>query len=367
MRIGVDARSLLCREPRGEGKSLLRLYSEVVDLRPDYEIILFGDESAGEFRGPTPARTKIVPINWPGDRYGLWDEVYFPWAARWHGCSVLHCTSSSGPRWSPLPLLLTVHDLIPVRFHDGHNENVRRRFRRRLEWGVRRAGRVIAVSYNTLTDLESEFTGVTAKTTVIPWGCDFVSQPKLPTCRNDERPYLLAFGGEARRKNTTYTLERFAAVADRLPSLRLVIAGINSDAQRRRLLTIADRAGVVNRLEMLGYVSDEKLDTLMRHASALLYLSLYEGFGLPITEAIGYSVPVIASDCSSIPEILGSAPGCHALDRPDRIEQSIVEVVSEPRCRERWIRSQSEQCARLTWRACASRTIEQLDRAASAR
>jgi glycosyltransferase involved in cell wall biosynthesis len=366
MRVGVDARSLLCREPRGEGKSLLRLYKEILGQRPDIEVTLFGDEKAAEYRGALPERAKVVGLTGPTGRFGIWEELYFPWAARLQGCTVLHCTSSGGPRWSPLPILLTVHDLIPLTFDDGHDARARQQFARRLRNGLRRATRVATVSAHTRSDLEAAFPGAGAKAAVIHWGCDLQRYDVSRAGPNTDAPYLLAFGGEARRKNTEYTLERFIGVAQRLPALRFVLAGVNSTRQREELARRAREAGVDDRVEMPGYVLESGLAHLMRGATALLYLSLYEGFGVPVTEAIGLGVPVIASDCTSIPEILGDAPGCHALDRPELIEQAIVALVSDSQLCVEWAQAQAQRCRSLTWQACALRTIEQIELVASA-
>src|SRR5258708_5499825 len=111
MRIGIDACSLLCPEPRGEGKALLRLYQEIARLAPGFEFIFFGERCAGfsAERLPIP-NAKVVLFDCPGYRWNAWENLALPWQAWRHGCEVLHATSSGAPRWTPMPVVMTVHD-----------------------------------------------------------------------------------------------------------------------------------------------------------------------------------------------------------------------------------------------------------------
>lgn len=359
IRVGVDARSLLCREPRGEGKSLLRLYQEIRLQRPDIEAVFFGDHTTVDFRGELPQGISTVPIDLPGDRFSAWENLYFPAAATMARCNVLHCTSSGGPFWSPQPQLLTVHDLIPALFDDGLSEEAKVLFMKRLKNGLRNSKRIITVSTHTRKDLLKTFHGLRTPIDVIHWGCDLANtEEQTPPV---DSPYVIAFGGEAKRKNTTFTLERFFAVANAVPTLKLLLVGVSSKQQREKLAQKALQAGLADRVVLPGFVSEGELDGLIRNASALLYLSLYEGFGLPLLEAIGRGVPVIASDCTSIPEILDDAPGCFSLDSTEAIEEAILSLVTDHRERERWQRAQSGVLPRFNWERTARQTIDALE------
>lgn len=359
IRAGVDARSLLCREPRGEGKSLLRLYQEIRAQRPDIEAVFFGDHTTDDFRGTLPDGISAVRLDYPGDRFSAWENLYFPAAATMARCNALHCTSSGGPFWSLQPQLLTVHDLIPALFDDGLPESAKQLFTKRLKNGLCNAKRIITVSAHTKKDLLNTFHGLKTPIDVIHWGCDSMVSGIQPVAEGS--PYLVAFGGEARRKNTVYTLERFVAVAEALPSLKLFLVGVSSKRQRAELTQRAADAGLTDRVTLPGFVTEDELDGLIRNASALLYLSLYEGFGLPLLEAIGRGVPVIASDCTSIPEILDGVPGCFSLERPAAIEEAIVSIVSTQTERTRWQQAQSGVLPRFSWERTAKQTIGALE------
>jgi glycosyltransferase involved in cell wall biosynthesis len=360
LKVAVDARSLLCREPRGEGKSLLSLYEALMQLDPGLQAVFFGDESGTQYAGPLPPRTGVQLLSTRGQRFEAWENWRLPWAAR--GFSVLHCTSSGTPPWAPVPIVMTVHDLIPMLLNDGQTAAAREQFRRRLARGAARACAVIAVSEHTRTDLVRAFPRAQGRVHVIPWGAPAAAPAQPPQA---DPPYVLAFGGMAPRKNTMYTLERFGAAAPRVPGLQLVLAGISNTAQRAALQQRAAVLGVAGRLRMPGFVAEEELPALLGRATAVLYLSQYEGFGLPLLEAVAHGVPAIASDRSSIPEVLSDGGSCHALEDPAAIEAAIVRIVSDPGYRSERVAAQAKALARFNWADTAAATHALLAQAAA--
>jgi glycosyltransferase involved in cell wall biosynthesis len=361
LKIGVDARSLIGREPRGEGKSLLRLYQEILQLRPDIKVVFFGDRSTHNFQIELPAGVTVISAELPGERISAWENIYFPVAATITGCNLLHCASSGGPFWSLQPQLLTIHDMIPLCFDDGQSSTEIRTFMNRLKNGLRNAKRIITVSGHTKQDLLKIFPTLQTPVDIIHWGSDFTIGQDCHTLPPPIHPYIISFGGEAKRKNTTYTLERFIAIAKKLPTLKLYLIGVNNKMERERLSSIALHAGLADRVILSPFISESELDTLIRNAAALLYLSLYEGFGLPLLEAVGRGVPVIASNCTSIPEILDGIPGCFSLDNPQAIEDAIITLVTSPEDRNRWRLAQGQVLPQFDWKNTAALTIEALE------
>jgi glycosyltransferase involved in cell wall biosynthesis len=360
LRIAVDARSLLCQEPRGEGKSLLRLYDEIVKLRPDIEPVLFGDSATARFSGRLPHGSKLVVMPAISSRWNTWEDILFPVRAKLAGCHVMHCFSSGGPRRTFMPMVMTVHDVIPLVFNDGHDLTARCLFLRRLWHGLRQATHVIAVSNHTRKDLLRLFPECKERVEVVYWGADPVAT-SLRTGPDD--PSVLAFGGEARRKNTDYTIDRFIAAARRVPGLRLRLVGIASARQRQALQRKLAEAGLTERVSMLGFVSEAKLAALIRESTMLLYLSLYEGFGVPLMEAIAHGLPVLASDRTSIPEVLADAPGCYALHDTSSIEDDIVALATSLQSRVNLARAQAKVLPRYNWTAAARRMVELIEAA----
>ena len=356
--IGVDARSALRKEPRGEGRSLIRLYEEVLRLRPDLRVWFFGDSAAADIFTQLPPGVKIdVSANW-GHRISGWENFSLPWKAIHRRCDVLHCASSTAPVWSPVPVVLTVHDLIPALQVDGHDAQARESFLRGLKRGARQARRVIAVSDHTRQDLLSLFPELEQKSTVIHWGCDTVVPDNEPALIHGK--YFVTFGGSAPRKNTEYTIERFASIAPLNPGIRLVIIGIGSTLKRESLFMLAEKLGVRDAIDIPGFVDERTLNNIVENACALLYFSRYEGFGLPVLESIVRGVPVLTSDRSSLPEILAGVPGCMCLDRPAEIEAVLNEVARDSALRQNWAVAQRAVLEKFRWETTASRTLNSL-------
>ncbi|MBC7481980.1 MAG: glycosyltransferase family 4 protein [Rhizobacter sp.] len=363
LRVAVDARSLLCRHPRGEGKSLLRLYNTVLEQRSDLEVIFFGDSSASGFDRSLPDTIRVVILPTVTSRFNAWENLLFPLGAKIAGCNVMHCTSSGAPWRTLMPMVMTVHDLIPILFEDGQSAGDSKLFFRRLRRGLHQAAVVMTVSNHTCQDLLKTFPMLERRPHVVHWGAEPLidrspSAPGVPT--------VLVFGGEARRKNTDYTIDRFIGAAKRVPGLRLQLVGISSAIQRTAVQHKIEAAGLTGGVSMIGFVSEALLADMMRNSTLLLYLSLYEGFGLPLVEAIGCGLPVIASDRTSIPEILSSGAGCFDLSNPQAIEDAIVGLCVDARSRKRYAARQAALLPRFDWAVAAQSVLTALETAMAA-
>jgi glycosyltransferase involved in cell wall biosynthesis len=365
LRVGVDARSWLQKHPRGEGKTLYQLYRHIQAQHPDWQITFFGDQRTAEASLPTLPGIAVRHMVLPGDRFDSWENVCLPLMAARARCDVLHCASSSGPWWSPAPVVLTVHDLIPVVADDGVDEAFQQAFLKRLRRGLRRARQVIAVSENTRRDLLRVLPGVGPAPEVVHWGATpNLGAPVAPPTPRPEPPYLIAFGGEAPRKNSDYVLDRFIAVARRVPDLQLLLVGVSGQRERQRHTQRMAAAGLAERLRMPGFVGDDELDQMLRRARALFYPSLYEGFGMPLLEAVERGLPAVASNLSSIPEVLQGVPGCHDLADIAGIEDALAALASDDAVRATWVAAQKTVLERFSWDRTARQTAELLRRAA---
>jgi glycosyltransferase involved in cell wall biosynthesis len=313
VRIGIDARTCLVPKPRGEGKSILRLYQEIAALRPDWELVFYGDRpGSARPEGLPPGQVRAFDL--PGFRFSSWESVGMPLRTLLDRVTLAHYTSSSAPPFSPVPFVVTVHDVIPLVFPDGWEAAAVGRFRVSVARAVRRALAVMVPSANTKADLVRILAADPARVHVVPWGAD--APPVPPAAAERERllqaaqvrsPFVFAFGGGAPRKNTEATLRGFAAAAPGIPELGLVLAGLGNEALRARYRALADELGVGARVRVLEYVGEPLLEALYAGARCLLYLSSYEGFGLPVLEAMARGLPVIGADRTSIPEVAGDA------------------------------------------------------------
>src|SRR5262249_13918499 len=211
------------------------------------------------------------------------DALWYP-RLRVEDADVLHCPSFRGPFRPKTPLVVTVHDLAVLR----HPEWFNRWTRTYSQWAVPRvidaADRVIAVSERTARELWALLAVPDAKIRVVPNAVEEVFTPEGPRAEGD---YVLAVGTLEPRKN----LARIAAAVDG----ELRVAGA------RGWGNIEPPANVT----WLGEVSDEELASLYRGARCLVYASLYEGFGIPVAEALACGCPVVTSVDSPMAEVAG--------------------------------------------------------------
>lgn len=363
MRVAVDASSLLTLHPRGEGKSLLRLYEEIAKLRTHWSFVFIGErmsDSARLIKERIP-RSEIYVIDVPGYRWNLWENLGLPFAAWRNRAQVLHCASSGTPFWSPLPIVMTVHDVIPLIMDDGHTQANVARFRSRLGAGIRRAAKIITVSENTRDDLIRLMRPNPTKLEVIHWGTDPSSH--APPEHGRPRNLVLGFGGGSTRKNTLNLIRMFAKVAKHRPSAELIILGVSDPTQQLQLRSLMTELGLQNNAKLLGYVPDAELEVYYQNAACLAYVSLYEGFGLPIVEAMAKGIPVVASDRSSIPEVVGDAG---LLVDPENIEEgaeAIIMLLADEALHNKLSHNAWQRARQFSWTATAEKTASALESA----
>lgn len=358
LRIAVDASSLLTRHPRGEGRSLLRLYRELAQIRPEWRFVFLGTRrsaAAEEIRRLIP-HSVIRTFDLPGYRWNLWKRVGLPMAAWLSGAKLLHCSSSGSPPWSPLPIVMTVHDVIPLLMDDGMKPDSIERFRRGLAAGAHLARKIITVSENTRQDLIRLMHPEPGKISVIHWGTDIAASALDPAPHRCEALVLGFGGGGSIRKNTPMLIRMFGQVAAIHRTARLAIIGVSDASQRVELETLAEQLSLQDRITLLDYVPDTELEAYYRRAACLVYVSLYEGFGLPPLEAMARGVPVVASKRSSVPEVVGDAGILVDPERADEIAAAVLKVLDDESLRHQLSERAFRRARTFTWRATAEQT-----------
>jgi glycosyltransferase involved in cell wall biosynthesis len=252
------------------------------------------------------------------------------------GAALVH-TQYVLPLRSPCPGVVTVHDLSFVRRPELMGRKDRLIFRTLVPRAVRRAARVLTVSERTKLDLVEHYGVPPERVVVTPNGVDPAFHPPSDTV--SQGTYVLAVGAIQRRKNQLAALEAASAVG-----LPLVVVGPHKDP------ALADelrRRGA--RLE--GYVETERLAELYRGAACLVQASSFEGFGLPIVEAMASGTPVVAVREPALVEVAGDA--AVVVDEPD-LADGIRRALAE---RERLVTAGLERARAFTWRAAAERTL----------
>ncbi|HEX8208560.1 MAG TPA: glycosyltransferase family 1 protein [Longimicrobium sp.] len=279
--------------------------------------------------------------------------------------------------FSDVPLLLhprrsvvTVHDLIPIKLPGLVRKRERIASTIALHAGARLAWRMIADSESTRRDIVSYVPRAANKVEVVPLGVAPSFRPLEPAeaalCSRAEalRPYLFCVGNRFPHKNHVAAVDALARVRAGGSAMRLVVAGGTANAHWPQVVRHAEARGVADAVVDLGKVSETELRCLYAHCTAFLFPSLYEGFGLPVLEAMACGAPVIASNRSSVPEVMGE--GGLSVDPGDSqaMADAVARLERDPGVRGEWIRKGREQAARFTWESTTQRTMEILHRAA---
>jgi glycosyltransferase involved in cell wall biosynthesis len=269
-----------------------------------------------------------------------WYLRVLPRAARRDGVDLLHCPTQRAPANSAVPLLLTIHDLATLRLPAAFNRWTRAYSRALLPRVIRNADHVIAVSEFTASELMSLLGVTAAKITVIPNGVGVPFGSDVEAATGD---YVLAVATIEPRKNLNRLTQAFASLSPRPSELRLVGAPgwghVHVDAH----------------VKQLGVVSDHELARLYRGARCLAYVPLYEGFGLPVLEAMASGTPVVASDIPPLREVAGLAAVYVDPFDPEAIARGLREAEQR---RDELVDAGRQRAAAFSWRQTADATLE---------
>ncbi len=316
-------RALDSREDEHEYFIYTPTWNEVPPLGPRFRI--------RRFRVPRRSRMALT----------LWDLTLPAIAAAREPVDLVHYLHPALPAFSPgCPVVINLLDAIGW-VVPGY------RLPQPYEWLERRAARradlVLTLSESARTDIERVLGVPRAKIRIT-----YLGAPPLDREPSSKEPYLLFVGGTEKRKNLAAVLEAFRS----LDGFELRVVGAHTaspvhDARR-------EQAGV----HWLGHVSEEELVELYRHATALIFPSRYEGFGLPLLEAMARRTPVIASNRSSIPEVARGAAILVDPDDVDGLRDAMRRVGAEAGLREEMTRRGAEVVSGFSWSETARATVD---------
>ncbi len=349
----------------------------VVDLANHY-ILVSAAADTREFGGLPPSFELAVYKRSDAD---LLDHLAFPAFLRSFSADLFHIPLNHVPMFMPKPYVVTIHDMASLLYEDqgGFRVNYRRFLFRR---GLLRANRVIAVSAATRRDVENVLAVPPQRIRMVynAPGPEFFEHRHAADARAAgpesasmdrqrilERyqihyPFLLYAGNVRPQKNIPRLVEAFAVTREALQNhpvykdLRLIVIGdeISRHPSLRRAVV---QSRVESAVRFLGFVPLDTLRTFYEAAAAFVFPSLYEGFGLPPLEAMASGTPVITSNASSLPEVVGDAAMLVNPENVFDIARGIKEVLLDDRLRERLIRRGHEHASRYSWELTARQVL----------
>jgi glycosyltransferase involved in cell wall biosynthesis len=328
-------------------------------------------EAAAAGGGPwgelLPAVT--VPVNARNRvQWVLGEQALLPAIAARAGVELMHSMASTAPLWGRFRRVVTVHDLIYARFPEAHAGIRDKGMRVLVPGAVRRSHRVIADSNSTRDDLVRLLGVDSRRIDVVPLGLGAIRrQEPLPErdvrerLQLGERSVVLSLSAKRPHKNLLALIGALARIA---PETRpvLVLPGYPT-AHEAELRAHAAALGIADDVRFSAWLSSAELEGLWAIARAFVFPSLYEGFGLPVLEAMARNVPVACSNASSLPEVAGDAAVLFDPHDEAAIASAIARLLGDETLRARLQARGLARVRRFTWERTAQLTLESYARA----
>lgn len=352
MRIGINAALL----NQGKGYRQTGISRYIGELVHGIETALDDGESLRLL-----ARKPAALTGHPSARIA-WEQVALPLVIAANRLDVFHGPMHVLPLLSRTPGVITVHDLAYLRFPEQLPQARRAYLVAMTRLSARAAERVITVSENTANDLMQWLKLPEDRVTSIPLAPSDHVQPVSGTSLDVfrmkweiDRPYVLAVGTLEPRKNLPTLLRAFAKIKDEVDH-QLVLVGPEGwlTGELRKTL---DELALGDRVRLTGFVSDEELGGWYSAADLLAFPSHYEGFGLPVVEAMRCGTPVLTSDSSCFPEVVGDAGVMISPNDTDLWAETMRELLRDESRREELVRKGRERATRFSWEHTAAETL----------
>lgn len=364
MRIAIDCRMGHTRV--GIGVYVRGLISHLgkIDRRNEYFIITHRGKKA-DFIPKQSNFTKIgTSISYENHfTRDLWEQVYLPLVLRRHKIDVYHGPNHILPCISNTGMVLTIHDMIA--FSKWYKPISRFRVQRLLKTSAKRAHKIITVSENSKRDIIKILGVPEEKVKVIYNGIDDVYEPIddkrgldfVKTRYGITSRFILHVGSLNPRKNIPRLIDAYNMLpAEILKEYELVIVGKKS-WKADKIFAKTKKLGLEDRVIFTGFVADSDLPLLMNAADLLAFPSLYEGFGIPPLEAMACGTPVVASNTSSIPEVVGDAALLFDPYNVEEIANAMYRALTNEQLRDELRQKGFKRAKQFSWEKAARETL----------
>ena len=365
MRIGIDATICFTPKPTGLGIYTINIVNELAKIHDD--IVVWTVDDANFEIDNNKLRKVMQPLRHAGAKLfqfrPFWLKMFLPQKLREEGVDVLFSTVPSALTNAPVPHVITVHDLIPLTFPGESPKPVCWNYKHRVPRILDNASALITISDYTKKDLESHWGINGSKISTVYEGYDENNFKPVNDATVLEKHglesdnYLLYVGNASPRKNLHNLIKAFSAVKDRVPH-KLVLCGAKTSLEVKALRKLIAAYNIGSKVVLLDYVPYRELPVLYANAALFVYLSLYEGFGLPVLESMACGTPVLASNTTSIPEVAGDAALLIDPTDSNAITKSIYAMLSDKARMQNLSKAGLERCNEFSWRKAAREILD---------
>lgn len=359
--IGIDVRKI---QDFGIGTYISHLVTGLAEIDTDNQYVLIAAPQSRDAVPVLPDNFRVVLERSPV--YSLRELVALSYRLYRLRLDLYHSTHYVLPLALPCPAVATIHDIIHLLYPDFLPNRMALLYAQRMiRSTLARGSKIIAVSNNTKEDLETYFEVSGDKIEVIYNGVDDLYRAEMPAAEIERwldhfelrRPYLLFVGNPKPHKNLDNVIKAFARALElNRFDAHLVCVGARHSAEFK-IRQRAEQLGIGDRVQLLGHVVPEALPALYRGASLFLYPTLYEGFGLPVVEAMACGTAVITSNTSALKEIADGY--AHLVDPLDveKMALAISHCMSDDKYRAELAERGRRRADDFHWHQAAEQTL----------
>lgn len=366
MRIGINTLFLLPGKVGGTEAYLRGLVYGLSKVDKKNEYVLFthkenhhtfeyNSEQFSKKLCPIPVKSRPARV--------AYEQLFLSRVVTKHGIDVLHSPGYVSPVVGKFGKVVTIHDMQYVYYPDYFSKTKLLYWKHLLPLSARRSDVILTVSENSKTDIANFLN--------IPRNKIFVTYEAPKFCsdsgEDDSLPnvtkkygihdnYVLSVASLLPHKNLDRLIEAFALLEDKIGH-QLVFVGIKGHALDKIRKTIRKKLKHPARVAILGYISDQDLAAVYKRASLFILPSLFEGFGIPLLEAMSLDCPIAASNKTSIPEVVGDAALLFDPNSSEQIAEAILSVVSDETYREQLIARGRQRVKLFSWERMAEETV----------
>ena len=373
MRIGIDATALPA-ELYGAGNYIVNLIQALARVDSANDLVVF----TKPFHAPlfqSLERVRVEHITLPMRTLRIaWEQMLLPQLIRQHKLDVFHSPHYTMPFAAPCATIVTFHDMTFFLYPQAHLLYKRSFFRMIIPISARRARAVIAISESTRQDILRWTKISPTKVFGVPYGIGSNFRPEknpavLDALRrkyNLPTEFLLYVGNLEPRKNLPTLLQAFARLVKQGLPHDLVLAGSRGWKDNQVFATCKE-LGLSQRVCFIGFVPQSELPALYSACSAFVYPSIYEGFGLPVLEAMACGALVVTSNVSSMPEVAGDAGILIDPHNVDNLMKALHQVLTDKELRATLPSKAIARASLFSWERAAKETLAVYERAVQLR
>lgn len=367
MRIGIDTRSLEEEKGTGVARYLRNLLKNFAEIAPENVYLLYFKTRLvqEDFLEQDCFCKKLVKMPLTPKKKVIWEQVFLPGELALNKVDLLFSPSYLTPFFTPAKSVVTIHDVTYEVNPDWFHPKERLKMRTLTKLAALKASKIIAVSEATKQDIIHYYQVDPAKIRVIYEA----SEPEFQPIKDEgkileiKRKYgfqdklIFYVGSIFTRRNIPQLLEGFRKVANKLQKVQLLIIGEDRAYPPQNINKLSNELGLDDKVIWYEYIPEEDLVLLYNAAELFIYPSSYEGFGLPVLEAMACGTPVITSNRSSLPEVVGDAGLTINPTNIDEIAGAIVRVLTNGELREHLSARSLERAQSFSWRQAAGETL----------